>query len=413
VTKFSVLVPTRNRVEYLQQAVASVLSQDYSDWEICIADNASSDLTRDWVAGLDDPRILYCRCDEVLPVTHNWNRSLSMSSGEYVVMLGDDDGLLQGYFASQERVIEDFGHPDAVYSKGLLYSYPGVIPGRPAGSLQSCGVAEFMAGESDPTLMSQHERKKAVSDALRFRMSYPFNMQLALLSRKLIDRMGLARFFQSPYPDYFAMNRILVEAHDIVKVPSPLVAVGATKKSFGYFYFNGAVSEGVDFLQNRSSLEANSMSKRVAGTEHLDSWRLALERLLAVCPQVHATPDYRRYRRMRFGNLLQQLRRDDSGPVFSATDLWHGYPRAERLMFSAAGWMAGLVIECSPRRLRHQARRVVARVGRELARETTWSAQPELLSGLQSMSEVVARVTPSDFGHRTTDGQTSLDSKQL
>jgi glycosyltransferase involved in cell wall biosynthesis len=91
VTKFSVLVPTRDRVEYLRQAVESVLYQDYGDWEICIADNVSSDSTREWVEGLDDPRILYSRTEQLIPVTENWNRCLSMSSGDYVVMLGDDD----------------------------------------------------------------------------------------------------------------------------------------------------------------------------------------------------------------------------------------------------------------------------------------------------------------------------------
>ena len=74
-TKFSVLVPTRNRVEYLRQAVESVLCQDYVDWEVCIADNASSDSTLEWVEGLDDPRILYSRAEQLIPVTDNWNRS--------------------------------------------------------------------------------------------------------------------------------------------------------------------------------------------------------------------------------------------------------------------------------------------------------------------------------------------------
>ena len=111
-TKFSVLVPTRNRVEYLRQAVESVLCQDYTDWEICIADNVSSDSTREWVEGLDDPRILYSRAERLIPVTDNWNRVLSMSSGDYVVMLGDDDAILRGYFTSHKQVIDEFGEPE-------------------------------------------------------------------------------------------------------------------------------------------------------------------------------------------------------------------------------------------------------------------------------------------------------------
>jgi len=402
VTRFSVLVPTRNRVEYLVQAVDSVLSQDYAEWEICISDNASADSTREWVESLDDPRIRYARSEQLVPVTENWNKSLEMSSGDYVVMLGDDDAILRGYFSSHKQVIDDFGAPDAIYSKGLLFSYPGVIPGRPAGSLQACGVASFMAGEEVPSLMSRDEREAAVAQAFRFSMSYPFNMQLVLMSRRLINRLGGPRFFQSPYPDYFAMNRLLVEAGDVVKLPAPLVAVGATKKSFGYYYFNGAVSDGVEFLQNGPALAARTGTDKVPGSEHLDSWLCALETLLAVCPKLSLAPDYRRYRRLQFGTLLRRLGRDNVALPRYSSDFWDRYPFVEHVGYSAAGALASLSVRLSPGRLRRQTSRVVGRLGRALSRETTWSAQPELRSGLKSMREVVEKVSPGDFASSGT-----------
>ena len=41
--KFSVLLPTRNRLKYLKYAVDSVLAQDYVNWEIIISDNDSEE----------------------------------------------------------------------------------------------------------------------------------------------------------------------------------------------------------------------------------------------------------------------------------------------------------------------------------------------------------------------------------
>jgi glycosyltransferase involved in cell wall biosynthesis len=411
-TKFSVLLPTRNRVEYLSQAVESVLCQDYGDWEICVADNASSDSTREWVEGLEDQRILYSRSEQLIPVTDNWNRSLAMSSGDYVVMLGDDDAILKGYFTSHKKVIDAFDEPDAIYSRGLFYSYPGVIPGRPAGSLQPCGDPSFMHGENAPTLMAWDERRTAVTNTFNFRMSYPFNMQFALVSRRLISRLDRPSFFQSPYPDYFAMNRVFLEADRLVKLPLPLVAVGATKKSFGYFYFNGSVSDGVDFLQNGPALAARAGTDRVAGTEHLESWLCALEALLAACPELSLVPNHRRYRRMQFGTLLRQLGRDGVPLPRRSSAFWAAYPAVERTGYSAIAAVAALLIEASPRGLRHQTRRVVARLGRALARETTWSVQPELMSGLQSMSDVIARVSPADFSGSDDGGCSQLGATQ-
>ena len=91
--KFSALLPTRNRLEYLKFAVDTVRRQDYDDWEIVISDNASDENIGQWVDTLQDGRVKYSRSDQFVPVTDNWNRSLVHSSGDWVIMLGDDDGL--------------------------------------------------------------------------------------------------------------------------------------------------------------------------------------------------------------------------------------------------------------------------------------------------------------------------------
>ena len=103
--KFSALLPTRNRLEYLKFAVDTVRRQDYDDWEIVISDNASDENIGQWVDTLQDGRVKYSRSDQFVPVTDNWNRSLVHSSGDWVIMLGDDDGLMPGYFSRAAALI--------------------------------------------------------------------------------------------------------------------------------------------------------------------------------------------------------------------------------------------------------------------------------------------------------------------
>ena len=98
--KLSVLIPTRNRLKYLKYGVATVLRQDYADWELIISDNDSEEDIEGYVHSLDDPRIKYYRTDRFIPVTDNWNNALKKSSGEYVIMLGDDDALMRGHFST-------------------------------------------------------------------------------------------------------------------------------------------------------------------------------------------------------------------------------------------------------------------------------------------------------------------------
>src|SRR4051794_10427964 len=101
--KFSILLPTRNRTEYLSHAVYTILNQDYDNWEAIVSDNHSEQDIAAYVASLGEPRIKYFRTNGFVSVTENWNTALEKSSGDYVIMLGDDDGLLSGYLRKIQK----------------------------------------------------------------------------------------------------------------------------------------------------------------------------------------------------------------------------------------------------------------------------------------------------------------------
>jgi MinD-like ATPase involved in chromosome partitioning or flagellar assembly len=76
-------------------------------------------------------------------------------------------------------------------------------------------------------------------------------MQHFVIGRELVHKMTQDRpFFRSPYPDYYAGNALLLIADRVLVCPYPLVAIGISPKSFGFYYFNQRESEGVEFLRN-------------------------------------------------------------------------------------------------------------------------------------------------------------------
>src|SRR4051812_46145016 len=238
--RFSALLPTRNRLHYLRFAVESVLRQDDPDWELVVSDNDSEDDIAGYVASLGDDRVRYVRTDSFVPVTENWNNALRHSTGDYIVMLGDDDALLPGYFAAMRRHIERFGAPDAVYTSAMLYAYPGVDAAAPRGYLQPYGYASFLRGASEPFELGRAVARRAVAQAMDFRVRYGFNMQFALVSRRLADRIaadgdGDGELFRSPFPDYFAMNMVMLGAAPLLVDPEPRVVIGVTPRSYGFF----------------------------------------------------------------------------------------------------------------------------------------------------------------------------------
>ena len=93
--KVSVLVPTYNYARFLPEAIDSVLSQDFADFELVISDDASTDnsaeIIRSYAAR--DPRIrAHCHAQN-LGMAANWNWCLGEARGEYVKYLFGDDRL--------------------------------------------------------------------------------------------------------------------------------------------------------------------------------------------------------------------------------------------------------------------------------------------------------------------------------
>ena len=56
---FSVIVPTYNRASFIHIAIQSVIQQSFTDWELILIDDGSTDNTKGVVADFKDERIIY------------------------------------------------------------------------------------------------------------------------------------------------------------------------------------------------------------------------------------------------------------------------------------------------------------------------------------------------------------------
>jgi glycosyltransferase involved in cell wall biosynthesis len=85
-------IPTYNRADsFLKEALESALRQTYSDLEIIVADNCSTDHTEELVKGYNDDRIRYIRHEKPLKPYENFNFCAYEAKGEYFLLLHDDD----------------------------------------------------------------------------------------------------------------------------------------------------------------------------------------------------------------------------------------------------------------------------------------------------------------------------------
>jgi hypothetical protein len=115
----SVGIPTFQRADKLERAVESVLNQTHRNIELVISDNASEDHTEALCRALcaRDQRVRYLRSKVNRGPTANFNTVFDELSGDYTMVLSDDDWLDPDYLSS--CLAELRGRPDLVLACGI------------------------------------------------------------------------------------------------------------------------------------------------------------------------------------------------------------------------------------------------------------------------------------------------------
>lgn len=355
---FSVLLPTRDRLELAKSAIETVRRQTYSDWEIVVADNCSADDVAGFVKSLNEPRIVYTRSDQFLPVTENWNRALAASSGQFVVMLGDDDGLTPGYFERALAVVDRFGAVDFLYHGAYHFAFPGVLPGSDDGRLTDVTLYHVILRQvGEPELMPPAAARAAARKALDMWAVYGFNMQYFLFSRSFIERLaGFGPFFQGPFPDFYAANMSMLLADRICLIAEPWVMIGISPKSYGAYHFNRREKGGVSLLQGAHDPFKDTppwlRARLLPGTNMLSSWLASVAIIPERLREQGLALGVNRYRLLQ---IIHNLRGRALGEPVEAGfgDLWPRLNWRER-MFAAALWVGLLPCRLLPGRYRNR-----------------------------------------------------------
>ena len=87
----SIIMPSWNTAGFIDESIESVINQTYSNWELIIVDDCSSDNTDDIVALYDDNRIKYLKNKQNIGAALTRNRALREARGEWISFLDSDD----------------------------------------------------------------------------------------------------------------------------------------------------------------------------------------------------------------------------------------------------------------------------------------------------------------------------------
>jgi len=125
----TVLMSVYNGEEFLAEALASVFSQTFTDFELLVIDDGSSDRSAQILAQAGDPRLKVLTNLQNIGLTASLNRGLLQARGMYIARLDADDLALAGRLARQKTIL------DRQPGLGLVGSFAGKIDasGQPSG----------------------------------------------------------------------------------------------------------------------------------------------------------------------------------------------------------------------------------------------------------------------------------------
>jgi glycosyltransferase involved in cell wall biosynthesis len=245
----SILLPIYNTPEaYLRACIDSVLAQTYTNWELCIADDASPsdiiEVVKEYAAQY--PNIKWVKLTQNQHIAMSSNAAMELADGEYIALLDHDDVLLPNALFEMVSAINDNPKAD------LLYSDEDKI--------------EAGIGHLEPFFKPQWS-----PDFLR---ACNYITHFAVLRHAILKDIGGFRYGTEGAQDWDLFLRFTKKTHNIVHVPKIIyswrkspTSTAKTAKSKPYAYVNQR-------RVLRESLRDNPIAASVHDHASLGFWRV-------------------------------------------------------------------------------------------------------------------------------------------
>jgi len=247
----SIAIATKNREIYCIEVIKSILDWNDSRVEICISDNSSTKKIYEFLSFTDQANIRYDYTNDAISSIDNFNRALDLATGEYICLLGDDDGVLPEVLKYLEWAKEN--NIDSFCSKEAIpYFWPGAHPDFPNGGMfvkkHKDGIRKVDAKKELIKLL-----KNGIVNYMFFDLPKSYHGFVKRdIMLKIKDITG--NFYGGLSPDIFSVVAISLLSKNHYTVDKPLTIGGVCRQSTTADQISGAHCgplEKMPHLQNR------------------------------------------------------------------------------------------------------------------------------------------------------------------
>jgi len=235
--KFSVLIPSYNRSKYLYQTLLTCVSQAYVDAEFIVIDDCSNDDTESMVNGLalSDKRIKFIKNTNNVGMLLNFETGLTHCKGDYIIVLGSDDGLMPRSLIELDKIIDETGAelitwptPAFFYEGTKMPTSQLVFPK----ALTDVAVTEWLTPED---FYKRNAQELAYVGDKKCPMLYVKSIAKKDLIERVIEKSG-GKFYSCSTPDGYSAFALLCEVNKYLYCTKPFSLHGVSPSSAGVNY---------------------------------------------------------------------------------------------------------------------------------------------------------------------------------
>jgi glycosyltransferase involved in cell wall biosynthesis len=231
----TVVIPTYNRMPFIIEAINSVITQTYTNWELFIIDDGSVDRTAETIKALTDPRI------HLITQTHkgniSWlrNTGAEKGSGEWIAFLDSDDIWMPQKLQIQYNTLIKTGKRWCYGRFELMNEAEQTIPNRSGKYIPVSGwiTKQLLTCEASINIGSLIVERKL------FLESGGFNIEPALICREDYDLV----LHLSLLAETVAVDDLLVRIREHKDRTTNMLEDAHERTAFVYEYFLNAVTD--------------------------------------------------------------------------------------------------------------------------------------------------------------------------
>lgn len=232
----SIIIPTRNRQKYAISAITSILNISAPELELVVQDNSNSNDLKEYIRNnISDTRLRYNYTSTPLSFIDNFDAAVSLASGKYLCLIGDDDGVNPEIIkATHWADMNDIDALKPTVSASYLWPESGV-PSTLFAKASISGVFKIrpFSGKvirPDPEV---EMRKVVQSGGLKYLETEIPRLYHGIVKRKCLNevREKTGAFFGGLSPDIFIALVLANFTKSVVSIDYPLTIAGVCKSS--------------------------------------------------------------------------------------------------------------------------------------------------------------------------------------